>query len=395
MDLVYCSFDVFPSPKGAAVHIEAFARALGRAFGAVDLLTMAATPATTTTPWLQPPARSDLGDGVVHHAVAVTGADPIARALSFRTQLEAWWGSRRAQVVHVRSIFEGLPIALHKERRCQRLVYEVNGLPSIELKYHYPQVAEDRELMRKLEAQEQLCLQAADLVITPSPVTAAELGRRGAAAERLEVIPNGVDEQQFSYREPSYEGGRALRLLYVGTMTTWQGVHHALEALRLLLRDHPAELVLVGPARGRQRRDLATRCARLGVERQVSYLGSASQAALVEHYRWADVALVPLPANDRNVVQGCCPLKLLEAMAAGVPIVASDLPVVRALVEPEQQALLVRPGSGKAIKDGLLRLVADPRLGRRLAASARRRIESELTWHHASARLVDCYRRLL
>jgi glycosyltransferase involved in cell wall biosynthesis len=294
----------------------------------------------------------------------------------------------------VRSIFEGFPIAAHKQRRCRRLIYEVNGLPSIELKYHYPQVADDRELLGKLEAQERFCLEAADLIITPSPVTAAELRRRGAAAERLEVIPNGVDEERFSYHEPSYRGDRALRLLYVGTMTSWQGVHHALEALRLLLRDHPAELSLVGPARARQRRELAERAAKLGIERQVRYLGAASQAALLEHYRWADVALVPLPPNDRNLVQGCCPLKLIEAMAAGVPVVASDLPVIRALADPEQQALLVRPGSGKAIKDGLLRLVADPLLGRRLAASARRRVEQELSWRHAGERLVACYRRL-
>ena len=106
------------------------------------------------------------------------------------------------------------------------------------------------------------------------------------------------------------------------------------------------------------------------------------------------MALVPLPANDRNVVQGCCPLKLLEAMAAGVPVVASDLPVVRALADPEQHALLVRPGSAKAIKDGILRLAADPHLGRRIAQAARRRIERELTWRHAEERLIASYRRL-
>lgn len=248
--------------------------------------------------------------------------------------------------------------------------------------------------MRKLESQEERCAAAADLIITPSAVTAAELRRRGALAERIAVIPNGVDESLFGYREPRDPSGRPLRLLYVGTMTAWQGVHHALEALRLLLRDHPAELALVGPARARQRRELAARCAALGIDEQVSYLGPVSQAALVDHYHWADVALVPLPANDRNLVQGCCPLKLIEAMSAGVPAIASDLPVVRALASPEEHALLVRPGSPKATKDALVRLNASPRLAATLAAAARRRVEQQLTWKHASERLVARYREM-
>src|SRR6185437_12911932 len=110
---------------------------------------------------------------------------------------------RKFPIVHFRSIFEGYPIARHKSQVCDKLVFEVNGLTSIELKYHYPAVADDRDLLEKLIAQEQCCIDAADLLITVSEVTANHLISRGAERSRIRVIPNGVDLSTFPYRAPS------------------------------------------------------------------------------------------------------------------------------------------------------------------------------------------------
>jgi glycosyltransferase involved in cell wall biosynthesis len=320
------------------------------------------------------------------------GPDLIAQAMGFRAELAGWWQGRgRASVVHVRSIFEGYPIARRKERLTEHLVYEVNGLPSIELKYHAPAVAEDDELLGKLVAQEDYLLGRADLLLTPSAVTAEHLVSRGASPERIRVIPNGVDTGLFSFQEPRPREGRPVRLLYSGTMTSWQGVHHAIEACRLLRRDVPALLTLVGPTRRQQRRELLGLCGELVGEGAVELLEPLSQPELARLHHACDVVLVPLPPNDRNLVQGCCPLKLLEAMASGTPVVASDLPVVRAAAEHGEHALLVRPGSPKAIAEAVRALKADPALGPRLSRHARARIERDFTWARAREALVVAY----
>jgi glycosyltransferase involved in cell wall biosynthesis len=116
---------------------------------------------------------------------------------------------------------------------------------------------------------------------------------------------------------------------------------------------------------------------------------------LVDLIHSSDAVLAPLPPNDRNLEQGCCPLKVIEAMAAGTPLIASDMPVVSTLAGNDNEALLVRPGSAKAIKDGLLRLREDPTLGQRLSQKARARVEKQFTWSHATTRLLDSYRGLL
>lgn len=377
--IIYASFDRFPAPKGAAVHIRAFVEVLAGAFGGVDLLAIGGDPG-------EPP------EGVRFHPLPAQGKDLIEQAMCFRGGLAAWWrGRARASVVHVRSIFEGYPIARRKEQLTEHLVFEVNGLPSIELKYHSPGVAEDDELLRKLVAQEDECLAKADLVLTPSGVTARYLESRGVAPGRIRVIPNGVDTGLFAYQAPRPWEERPVRLLYSGTMTSWQGVHHAIEACRLLRRDVPVLLTLVGPTRRQQRRELTDLCGELVGEGAVEILEALPQGELARLHHACDVVLVPLPPNDRNLVQGCCPLKLLEAMASGTPVVASDLPVVRALAEHGEHAFLVRPGSPKAIAEAVRSLRADPALGPRMSQQARARVERDFTWERAQESLVAAY----
>lgn len=423
--IVYLSFDRFPSPKGAATHIDAFVTALGEAFGNVELLTIPSEDderQESSSDDLSAPSVGWARAGVIHHKVPAPGPDLFQRVLSFRVQAWDWFQQNVAcsdvcantsrhfetkmsretdprPIVHFRSIFEGYPLARHKDRFCQKLIYEVNGLPSIELKYHYPAVAEDQELLGKLAAQEKACLQSADLVLTVSDVNANHLVSRGVPEERIRVIPNGVDLKTFFYRAPAERLGSAeeppLKMLYSGTMSSWQGVSIAIDALASYCRDLPATLTLVGHSRARQKRELVDYAYKMGVHDRVNWVDPVCKPELAAMHHAADVVLAPLLRNDRNLIQGCCPLKVLEAMASGTPLIASDLPVVRELATDHEHALLVRPGSGKAIKDAILALNRDPTLKLRLSRAARKRVEEHFGWRLAQQRLVDSYQTLL
>lgn len=418
--IVYASFDRFPSPKGAATHIDAFVSALGSRFGDVRLITIESEHAElsdapqpqvlkhfshseeTRVDWT--PAPNWNATGVRHHPLPAIGENLFERTLSFRREMQHWWcreiGDQPVSVVHFRSVFEGYWIAQHKNGYCRNLVFEVNGLPSIELKYHYPGVAGDHELLRKLRHQEQVCLDAADRIVTVSQVNADHLISRGVDANKICVIRNGVHSELFQCKiaPPDTNLGcvdRPIRMLYSGTMSAWQGVPHAIEAVALLRRDVEAELTLVGPARPRQLREMQDQIWKLGLTDAVHIRKPVSKSELVTLHHAADVALAPMTRNDRNLVQGCCPLKVLEAMACGIPLVASDLPVVRELVTDGVEALLVRPGSGKAIKDGVLKLISEQGLAESLSAAARRRVEDHFSWQRAQSELIAVYESLL
>lgn len=401
-DIVSLSFDRFPSAKGAATHIDAFARALGREFGHVRLVTI---PPLVDELTGEPPVWR--APGVTHCPLPADGPSLFERVIAYRAQCWNWWkrefGSRqlRPRVVHVRSIFEGYPIARNKSDFCEQLIYEVNGLPSIELKYHYPAVADDRELLQKLREQERVCLTAADRIVTVSQVNFRHLVSRGVDAGKIRVIPNGVDLTQFPYQEPQAsrtetdEEPLSVRMLYVGTLSPWQGLTQAVEALALYRRDWPATLTVAGPVRNHERKTLEKLAWSLRVFDAIELIGPVSKDTLAELYHNADVVVAPLTRNDRNCDQGCCPLKVLEALAAGTPLIASDLEVVRELCRDDEHALLVRPGSGKAIKDAMLRLRSDSNLGLRLSTSGRTHVEQYFGWDKAQQSLIETYTELL
>ncbi len=389
--LAYASFDRFPSPKGAATHIESFVSALSRHYGQLDLFTVAPIPEETTV--CAAPSHH-----VNHFPLLAEGAHLFERVEHFRVQMwrrliESVDRGGQFDVFHFRSIFEGYPVAKNKSTFCKQLIYEVNGLPSIELKYHYPQVAEDQELLKKIRHQEQVCLQAADRIVTVSEVNARHLFSLGVPNERVTVIRNGADLSVFETtgKPPAFGAAEPIRLLYCGGLTAWQGVAHAVEALALINRDRPAVLTVVGPARPRQRKWLDNLAYDLGVYDRLTRLPPVSRQALAKLHHESQIVLAPLTKNDRNTKQGCCPLKVLEAMASGVPLIASDLEVVRELVDSEREAILVRPGSGKAIKDAVFRLIHEQGLAASLATAARRRIEAGGGWLAAQQQLLGVY----
>jgi glycosyltransferase involved in cell wall biosynthesis len=382
--IAYLSFDTVPAPKGASTHIEAFTRALGRAFGAIELVTVSAamTPGPGLERW----------PGVFHTELPGVGVSLIDRVISFRRFLEFWLAQRRLDVVQFRSIFEGIPLLRLRPR--PRLIFEVNGLPSIELKHRYPRVVDDRELMRKLVLQERACLQAADRIVTPSAVTARYLSAaRGVDPARIRVIPNGVDPALFrpAARVANQD---ALNLLYFGTLSSWQGVDLAVRATAQICAQVPACLTVLGVGNNRQRELLSALAAKLGIAQRVEILPPVEQAQVAEALHRAFAMLAPLPVNDRNTKQGCCPLKILEGMAAGVPVIASDLPVVRELGEHGSHLLLVKPGSVDQIARAVLDLHADPDLWQRLAAGGREHILRRYTWDHAGTALAAVYTEL-
>ena len=385
--MAYISFDTVPAPKGAAIHIAAFTRALALAFGSVELVTVAGAVACEP--------RTERWPGVFHTGLPGMGVSLIDRVLCFRGCLERWLSGTAFDLIQFRSIFEGVPLLRLRPR--PRLIFEVNGLPSIELKHRYPRVADDRELMRKLIAQEQACLDAAGRIVTPSAVTAHYLtSNRGVDPSKIRVIPNGVDTKLFRPSEGVVERrapaapahGPEIPLLYFGTLAPWQGVDLAVRAVAQICAQVPATLTILGAASARQREPIAELAAKLGIAARVQIAPPVGQPELVQALHRSFAVLAPLAMNDRNIKQGCCPLKILEGMAAGIPVIASDLPVVRELGEHGRHFLLVKPGSVDRIAQAVLDLRADPGLWRSLSAAAREHIVSHYTWERSGAALA-------
>lgn len=392
-EIAYISFDTVPSPKGASTHIQAFVKALSEVFESLDLITV--SPHQTIN-------QRKLFPNVNQTELSAIGQNFINRVLFFRNQLLYFLKDKRYQIIHFRSIFEGFPIAINKKKYCDYLIFEVNGLPSIELKYRYPNVVEDRELSYKIEQQENICLQQADLIITPSYTTQQFLINKNINPQKIKVIPNGVDLNIFKYcdQENNIQNyNYNFNLLYFGTFSPWQGVNLAIDALSLINQEinnnFNINLSIIGQGKPDQIEKLNKKINRDQLTKQIKINPPVSQLELVKIIHQHSAIIAPLTPNDRNLIQGCCPLKILESMATGIPVIASDLPVVRELGNHQEHFLLFKPNSAKSIKEQILRLYFEEELNKKIVKNARAKIENCYTWEIAGTELIKLYLNIL
>jgi glycosyltransferase involved in cell wall biosynthesis len=361
MKVLYLAPDPVPAPKGASVRIAQ---------------TLAALAA------LGHDVQSRLG------AAADGETNYLARMLAFRAEAARWLDARRADVVQFRSIWEGVPAVAWARRTGARAVFEAHGFPSVELPYHFPALAGRGRVLDKLAAEERAVLGASAAVLVPSHTSARWVRRLGVPPERVHVVPNTVDPAAFAPPEPPPPDGAPLRLVYTGTLSPWQGLATLLEALALRRGAPPVELHVVGPMKGTWGRSLRALARRLRVHHALLLSGPMAHEDLAPVLRTAHACVAPLVADARNALQGCCPIKILEYMAAGRPILATRLPAVEELVEHGVSAHLVRAGSAVALADGLSWLLEHPAEREAVGAAARAAAVARFSPEHFRARLA-------
>jgi phosphatidyl-myo-inositol alpha-mannosyltransferase len=197
------------------------------------------------------------------------------------------------------------------------------------------------------------------------------------------VIPNGVDVERFARAVPLarwQDGPR--NLLFVGRHEPRKGLLDLLKAYRILRKtgcDCRLLVVGTGPQEREARRYVATR--RLhGVE----FLGRVSDAEKAQLYRTADVYVSPATGGESFGVV------LLEAMAAGAPIVCSDIHGYKGVVRRDREALLVHPRRPKELAAAVGRLLADDELRRSMSRAGVARAE-QFSWPNVTAKVEDYY----
>lgn len=376
---LYAAFDRFPSRKGAAIHIDRFARTLFAEMGG-GLLYVLGTPDL-------PAHQIDGSVEIIRFAQPVENF--LDRALRFGAELRRIVdGMPALEIAHFRDPWSGAAIAL-RESRHFATVYEVNALPSIELPYLFPAVAP--RTLEKIRATELACCEAVDVIVTPSQTTARYLATLGVDETKIRVIPNGADLQPPRPRPDDAPGDY---LLYFGSPQSWQGVDTLLRAFGRLADFESLRLVICGSRRSKGWRRHERLAAKLHVDERILWhfeLEGDELAAWLQH---AAISVAPLTDSPRNVLQGCAPLKIVEAMAAGVPVVASDVPPVRELIADRQNGWLVHPDRPGELARALRILLDHRATARELGARGRMTIEERFTWERATEALRAVYRSL-
>jgi glycosyltransferase involved in cell wall biosynthesis len=192
--------------------------------------------------------------------------------------------------------------------------------------------------------------------------------------DRLHIVHCGVDPDVFS---PAEHTGRGKRLLIVGRMASVKGIPVLLDAIKRLRSTHPdLNLTVVGD--GPERASFEQHARDLGIEACIDFVGYQSQAEVRKRLCATDVFVLPSFAEGVPVV-------LMEAMAAGVPVVATRIAGVAELVDDGRSGLLVPPGDTGALAAAIDELLTDPDKRAAFGRAGREKVATEFNIAEESA----------
>ncbi|KIE23205.1 hypothetical protein LK08_31185 [Streptomyces sp. MUSC 125] len=278
-------------------------------------------------------------------------------------------------------------------------VYEVRGFLEETWLTQDPTRSRQDPVYRMRRELETHCMREADLVLTLGAAMKTEIVARGVPAERVLIVPNAVDDT-FLAPQPDGAGLRA-RLgiapdeFVVGTvssLTPHEGIGTLLRSgAELRRRGIRLRLLIVGD--GPERVPLRRMAARLGLDD-----GTAMFTGRVPHtqvpYFHAVLDVFAVPRTDERVCHLVTPLKPVEAMASGIPVLASDLTAIRELVKPEVNGQLIPPESPQAWADALETVLYSHKRRLEWGAAARAMVTRERTWARVATTTREAYRSL-
>jgi len=361
--------------KGASVHVQEIVRALRRRGCAVELFV---TRTGDDVP-------GDLVDVPVHLLRRHAGADREAQAVATNDRVErALDEAGRFDLVYERYALWSFAAQRWARRTATPSVIEVNA-PLVDEQARHRDLR-DRDTAERLTRQ---AFAAAGATVAVSEPVAAWARARHPRPCEVVVLANGVDPGRFA-RPRRRTAGEPFTVGFVGTLKPWHGLDVLVEAFTLLARSQgvsPASsdvrLLLVGE--GPERSSVTEALTRAGLADRVTLTGAVAPAKVPPLLAEMDAAVAPYPPDADYF----SPLKVLEYLAAGVPVVASRVGQVSELVAHARTGVLVPAGDAPALASALAGLAADPARAARLGAAGRADALANHTWDSVAGRILD------
>lgn len=204
--------------------------------------------------------------------------------------------------------------------------------------------------------------------------------------ERMHVVPVGVDQEIFK-PQPQVKRVPGRLITTASADVTMKGLRYLLEALAKLRTERPVELVVIG--RLKEDGPSARIIDELGLRDAVTFITGVPEERIVELYAESELAVVP------SLYEGFS-LPAIEAMACGVPLVATTGGALPEVVGPDgETAFVVPPGDSEALATKIAFALDEPELRAKVGEAGRQRVIERWTWRHTAVGTVEQYRALL
>ena len=381
MKIALCSDWVYPSIGGVQSHITGLAGWLSEMGHEVVIVSKEMNQTN-----IEPPAY----DSNIRE-IKTRKLSPIEHAIvpPNPSDLRKVFRNERFDVIHAHHAFT--PTALLSLSVAKEL-----GIPSV-LTNHSISVASSSDTlwssMSHILFPLRKYINEADRVIAVSEA-AAEFISRFLERKEICVIPNGVDVSKFSqeeYPDPgliSQDTGDYPKIFSVGRLSFRKGFHLLIEAMPNILKERPDTRLFIA-GKGYMMPFLKGLSNSFGLNDNVSYLGYVSDEALPWLYRNCDVFAFP------SITSESFGITLIEAMAAGSPVVASRIGGVPEIVDDGVNGCLFNPWNSRELSEKISSLLNNPSIARDLGVTARKTAVERYSWSVVGSKIVNIYEELV
>lgn len=236
------------------------------------------------------------------------------------------------------------------------------------------------ETQRYINDTEWLLTYEATEVIVNSNYMKCELQRLfGLPFEKINVVPNGINLNNFSGVEKDYDFRRQYAMdnekiiLYVGRLVYEKGIQNLISAMPKILQGyHDTKLVIAG--KGGMFDELKAQSDSMGLGNKVYFTGYLNSKQVQKMYKCADIAVFPSTYEPFGIVA-------LEAMLAGIPTVVSDVGGLNEIVEHGVDGMKSYAGNPNSIADSVLTLLYDHQLCDNISKNAKNKVKEQFNWN--------------
>lgn len=378
-EYIYIAFDLFPSQKGAATHINHCLKALQNTYETGLLICLGNDD--------MPTFQYDEDRKLYVYRWKEKIVNFLERTQAFQENVRALLVSNlctEVKLIHFRDIWGGIPILKTKLKQVVKTVFEINAFASIELPNRYPNI--NPSVLFKIKALECYCVENCDAIITPSNVTKQYILHTYKVIEKITVIPNGVT----TYNVDRSNNNKTSYILYFGALQKWQGIKTLFKAFKEL-EDINIKLIIcasVSEKRVLPQRELAKT---IGVADRIDWFYELNKDELALKIVSALFTVAPLALCDRNLVQGCNPLKIIESLAYGTPVIASNIPVVKELIDDNETGFLVDADRPELLGRKMRTLIEQPKQLQVVGSKGEKHILENYLWKYQEEKMKTIY----
>ncbi|MDE2184690.1 MAG: glycosyltransferase family 4 protein [Alphaproteobacteria bacterium] len=394
--------------KGASVHVREFVTSL--VAQGHEVVVVCACLGEGNAP---PPARiielpADCDDGSLKRECAAQQLPFDLMDMSVPRRELRWLGHDRDLCARTLSAFHAIGF-------CPDLIYERHalfhsagadlarrlGAPRI-LEVNAPLIHEQREyrglvLAKRAAALERASFKGADRIVAVSDQVADYVVSAGFGRDRVLTIPNGVDTSRFRPNNAGEDIRSRLGLGsdpvvgFIGSFKPWHGIAFLIKAFaEMTLSSSSIRLLCVGE--GPELETARAKIVEFGLEGRAVFTARIPHMDIPLHLAAMDVSVAPYPSNQDFYFS---PLKVVESLAVGIPVIASRIGQLEHLVDDGQTGLLFTPGDEQDFVAKTLPLIDDKPRRHAMSLAARRRAVTDFSWERATGRVIAVGRQLV